>query len=294
MKKVSYLQRASIEVPEFKSLSYQFIRKYTIAGKSESCIRNYLLHTSKIVLHYKCTPIELSIEQIEEYLFLLIKNKKYSISSLKHLIYGLRVMFEMFNKEKLLVSLPKIPYKKSLPVVLSQKEIKLLLKANSQLKFKLLFAIIYDCGLRISEVINLKIEDLDFHRNSVHIKQSKHKKDRYVPLSRLTIQAFNKYFRTYTPDIWVFNGKNRGTQISRQSIRYNFKKTIKKAGIIKPVCIHSLRHTYATHLLEMGLDIVSVRNQLGHSEIKTTMKYLHIAQSNPKAGFTPIEKLFSR
>ncbi len=292
MSRESYLQQAVKAVPEFKLISEQFLRKYTIAGKSESCTRNYLMQISKMVLHFNSSPLELSIDQMEEYLFELQLNEKPSKSSFKHLVYGLRTMFTMFKNKELYLALPSIKSSKALPVVLSQKEIKTLLNTPKLLKHKVLFAVIYDCGLRISEVINLKIVDLDFDRKQIHIRQSKHKKDRYVPMSSLTIRGFHKYFQTVCPQTWVFNGKIRGQQLSQTGVRHAFRAAVKKAGINKPVCIHTLRHSYATHLLEMGLDIVSVKNQMGHAEIRTTMMYLHIAQSAPNAGFSPLSKMY--
>lgn len=292
MSRESYLEQACKAVPEFKTVSANFLRKYTIAGKSESCTRNYLMQIAKMVLHFKCSPLDLSVDQMEEYLFTIHQNQQPSLSSFKHLVYGLRTMFMMFKNEELLLALPSIKASKALPVVLSQQEVKLLLKTPKLLKHRILFALIYDCGLRISEAINLRIEDLDFDRRQIHIRQSKHKKDRYVPISQLTIRGFNKYFTTIPSVNWVFNGRIRGQQISRAGIRHAFRAAVKKSGIKKDICVHTLRHSYATHLLEMGLDIVSVKNQLGHAEIRTTMMYLHIAKSNPKAGFSPMEKLY--
>ncbi|MCW3808133.1 tyrosine-type recombinase/integrase [Plebeiibacterium marinum] len=292
MSRDSFLQQATTAVPEFKVISEQFLRKYTIAGKSESCTRNYLMQISKMVLHFKCSPLELSIDQMEEYLFEIQLNEKPSRSSFKHLVYGLRTLFTMFKNQELYLALPSIKGSKALPVVFSQQEIKTLLNTPKLLKHRVLFAVIYDCGLRISEVVNLRIEDLDFDRKQIHIRQSKHKKDRYVPMSDLTIKGFHKYLQTVCPESWVFNGKIRGQQLSRTGIRHAFRATVNKAGIKKNVCIHTLRHSYATHLLEMGLDIVSVKNQMGHAEIRTTMMYLHIAQSNPNAGFSPLSRIY--
>jgi site-specific recombinase XerD len=286
------MEQAYDAVPEFKTVSEKFLRKYTIAGKSESCTRNYLMQISKMVLYFKTSPLELSIDQMEEYLFQIRQNEKPSMSSFKHLVYGLRTLFSMFKNEKLYLSLPPISRSKALPVVFSQAEVKLILKTPKLLKHRALFAVTYDCGLRISEVVNLKINDIDFHRNMVHVRQSKHKKDRYVPVSPLTVKGIKQYLGTSNPVEWLFNGKVRGDRISREGIRHAFRSCIKKAGIGKEVCIHTLRHSYATHLLEMGLDIVSVKNQLGHADIATTMMYLHIARSNPKAGFAPMEKLY--
>jgi len=292
MSRKSYQEQACLAVPEFKTISEKFLRKYTIAGKSESCTRNYLMQISKMVLYFKCSPLELSIDQMEEYLFQIRQNEKPSMSSFKHLVYGLRTMFSMFKNEKLYLALPPVSRSKALPVVFSQQEVKLILKTPKLLKHRVLFALIYDCGLRISELVNLKISDIDFDRKQVHVRQSKHKKDRYIPVSAITTNGLRKYLQTSNPVTWLFNGKVRGEQISRAGIRHAFRGCIKKSCIQKQVCIHTLRHSYATHLLEMGQDIVSVKNQLGHVDVATTMMYLHIAKSNPKAGFAPMEKLY--
>jgi integrase/recombinase XerD len=114
-----------------------------------------------------------------------------------------------------------------------------------------------------------------------------------VPVSALVLRGISTYLDAVKPQTWLFNGKRRGDQISKEGIRHAFRGVIHKTGIKKQVCVHTLRHSYATHLLEMGLDIVSVKNQLGHAEIRTTMMYLHIAKSNPKAGFSPMEKLYA-
>lgn len=293
MSRKSYLEQACQAVPEFKTISESFLRKYTIAGKSGSCMRNYLMQIAKMVLHFKFSPLDLSVDQLEEYLFFIRQHETPSLSSFKHLVYGLRAMFSMFKNEKLYLGLPPVAHSKALPVVFSQQEIKLILKSTRLLKHRVLFAIAYDCGLRISEIINLKIPDIDFSRQLVHIRQSKHKKDRYVPVSSLVLRGVAAYLDTTRPKEWLFNGKQRGQQISREGIRHAFRSVIHKTGIQKQVCIHTLRHSYATHLLELGLDIVSVKNQLGHAEIRTTMMYLHIARSNPKAGFSPLEKLYA-
>ena len=199
MSRKSYLEQACEAVPEFKTISESFLRKYTIAGKSESCTRNYLMQISKMVLHLQCSPLSLSVDKMEEYLFHICQHEKPSMSSFKHLVYGLRTMFSMFKNEKLYLSLPPFSGSKALPVVLSQKEIKFILKTPPLLKHRVHFVIIYDCGLRISEVINLKITDIDFDRSRVHIRQSKHKKDRYVPISSHTLRGLQKYLDVSSP-----------------------------------------------------------------------------------------------
>lgn len=286
------MEQACELVPEFKDISETFFRKYTVAGKSSSCIRNYLMQISKMVVHFGCSPLELSIDQMEEYLFTIRQNEKPSLSSFKHLVYGLRTLFGMYGREKLLLQLPSISNGNTLPVVLSRQEIIRLLKAPALLKHRVLFGVVYDCGLRISEAINLKISDVDFDRKQVHIRQSKFKKDRYVPISDIALRGISRYLDTSNPKEWLFNGKIRGEQISREGIRHALRSALSKAGIKKGVCVHTLRHSYATHLIEMGLNIVTLKEQMGHANIQTTMMYLHIAQSNPAAGFSPMQKLY--
>jgi len=291
MSKLSYLEQACIAVPEFKSLSEKFLRKYTIAGKSESCTRNYLMQISKMVIHLRCSPLDLSIDQMEEYLYFIREHETPSMSSFKHLVYGLRTMFSMFKQEKLLLNLPSIAQSKALPVVFSQTEIRLILKTPRLLKHRILFALIYDCGLRISEAINLKLSDIDFNRQLVHIRQSKHKKDRYVPVSTLVLKRLGDYLSTSCPQVWLFNGKVRGQQISREGIRHAFRAAIRKAGINKPVCVHTLRHSFATHLLENGTDIRYIQELLGHNSPKTTMIYTHVTENSIKNISNPFDDL---
>lgn len=287
------MEQACELVPEFKDISETFLRKYTVAGKSSSCIRNYLMQISKMVVHFGCSPLELSIDQMEEYLFTIRQNEKPSLSSFKHLVYGLRTLFGMYGREKLLLQLPSISNGNTLPVVLSRQEIIRLLKAPALLKHRVLLGVVYDCGLRISEAMNLKISDVDFDRKQVHIRQSKFKKDRYVPISDIALRGISRYLDTSNPKEWLFNGKTRGEQISREGIRHALRSALSKAGIKKGVCVHTLRHSYATHLIEMGLNIITLKEQMGHSRIETTMMYLHIAQSDPEAGFSPMQKLYS-
>jgi site-specific recombinase XerD len=250
------------------------------------------MQMSKLVIHFESSPLDLSVDQMEEYLFIVHQNEKPSLSSFKHLVYGLRTLFVMYGREKLLLHLPSISKEKTLPSVLSKPEIIRLLKLPNLLKHRVILAVGYDCGLRISEIINLKISDVDFDRKRVHIRQSKCKKDRYVPISHHTLRGINDYIETSNPRVWLFNGKIRGEKMSVEGIRFIMRQACIKADITKKVCVHTLRHSYATHLLEMGLDIVTLQHQMGHTDIRATMIYLHVVISNPTAGFSPMEKLY--
>jgi len=293
MIKQTFKARACSEVPEFIDICKTLTRKFLVAGKSRSCVEDYLLQISKLVLFYTRSPLNLSKEEIEEYMVHALQNYSPSLSSFKHLVCGLRHVFDIYSRPDLIVILPCVKESKRLPVVLSKSEIKLLLKTPESLKQRVILATIYDSGLRISEAINLLIPDVDLDRKMIHIRQSKFKKDRYVPISDILIRGLKQYLETYKPEIYLFNSRKKGFHMSQTSIQRVMRITLKKCQIQKKASVHTLRHSYATHLLEDGLDIVSVKNQLGHADIKNTMTYLHVARVNPQIGFSPLKYLYN-
>lgn len=192
--------------------------------------------------------------------------------------------------------LPSIERPKKLPAVLSRNEVKQLLKTPKLLKHRLVLAMLYGCGLRCFELRNLQLKDLDFDRGMLHIRQGKGRKDRYVPLSEMQIRGLKKYITAENPAIWCFTGNDREGKtvpLSAQGVQWIVKEARKHSGIKKEVTTHSLRHSYATHLLEMGLDIISVKDLLGHADIQTTLTYLHVAQLGRQKPFSPLDRLYS-
>jgi site-specific recombinase XerD len=187
-------------------------------------------------------------------------------------------------------------FPKKLPVVLNKEEVKRLLKAPKLLRHRVLLALLYGCGLRRFELLNIKLPDIDFQRKMLHIREGKGRKDRYVPLGDHLIRGLKTYIDAERPYLWLFNGKNKAgdslQQFSETGVQWIIKESAKRAGISKHVTSHVLRHTYATHLLEMGLDIMSLKEALGHSDIRTTLLYLHIAQLGRQKTFSPLDKLY--
>ncbi len=279
-------------LPEYSEMCHIFTRKFVITSKSQSCISNYLRQISKLIIHYKCNPLDLTIDRLEEYLYWLKLHESPSASSFKHLVYGLRHFYRIFKQEDLMLSLPSIANRKRLPVVLSLSEVHRLLMAPRILKHRVLLGVIYDCGLRISELRNLTIGDVDMDRQMVHIRESKCKKDRYVPISSMAIRGIKRYMALVKPRHYLFNGAELGKPISTQAIREIMRNALRRSGISKKACVHTLRHSYATHLLESGLNIMTVKEQLGHTNFETTLMYLHIAQVAPKIGYSPLSVLY--
>lgn len=292
MNRLTFKDQACHEVPSFENICNVLTRKFIVAGKSKTCVRNYIMQISKLVLFYKRSPLDLTTDEIEEYMVIARKKESPSLSSFKHLVCGLRHVFAMYNKNDLYITLPKVHHPKTLPVVLSKEEIRQILKAPESLKYRVILGTIYDAGLRISEAINLHIADVDLNRKMIHVRQSKYKKDRYVPISNMLVRGIKQYIEEYKPKTFLFNGKTYNTHMSATSIQRIMRITLKACKIEKRASVHTLRHSYATHLLEDGLDIVSLRNQLGHADIKNTMTYIHIAQVSPQKGFSPLSRLY--
>lgn len=176
-----------------------------------------------------------------------------------------------------------------------------MLNAPDLLKHKILIGLLYGCGLRCFESRNVRLADLDFDRKMLHVQQGKGKKDRYVPMSDHLIRGLKSYIGAERPDEWLFNGQpqeNRkggdfDSRYSQKGVQWAVKQAAKKAGVIKNVNVHTLRHTYATHLLEDGMDIMTLKDLLGHECIDTTLLYLHIAQSGRRKPFSPLDTLFA-
>lgn len=295
MSKNTIYSRACNQVAGFKSMGEEFVRKLVIDGKAKSTHENYLRQMAKMSLHFGRTPLELSQSDLEEYLYHLIQKDTDSLSSFKHLVYGLRKLYLLFDKEELYLSLPSINRPSKLPVVLSIKETRRLLKAPKHLWERIMFGLIYDTGLRIQELINLRIGDVDLERQQVHVRQSKNDKDRYVPMSSHAVRGLKKHLALNSPQDYLFeHPKRKGIPINPTYIRKLLKEAVKEADIKKEICVHSLRHTYATHQLEAGQNIMTVKDLLGHSCVSTTFMYLHIAQLDTVKAFGCMEALYRR
>ena len=285
-------QRACLEVAGFTDLHHRLEKKILISGKSMSTLHNYMRCMAHLALHFQRQPSQLTHEQVEDYLFFL-KKRGASESTFKHTVYGLRFLYRAEGLPDRAVKLPAMKNKRTLPVVLNQAEVKELLQAPILLKHRVIIAILYGCGLRSQEVRKLQIQDIDFERNLIHVRQSKGRKDRYVPMGTLLLNEIKNYLVQDKPVKWLFNGKNYNGY-SPQGIQRAIREAHGKTSIRKRITPHTLRHTYATHLLEQGLDIVSIKELLGHSFIETTMVYLHVVMKNNKVVFSPLDNLFTK
>jgi site-specific recombinase XerD len=294
MSKVTIYSEACNKVVGFQSMGEEFIRKLVINNKARSTHENYLRQMSKLALYYGKTPLELQIDELEEYLYYLLRKDTDSMSSFKHLVYGLRKLYLLFGKEELQLSLPPINRPRKLPVILSRQEVKRMLNASERIREKVMFALTYDTGIRINELSNLLITDIDLDRRQLHVRRSKNKKQRYIIISAHMVRGIQKHLALNNPQAYLFeNPARKGMPISHTRIRMLLKEALERAGIKKQVSVHSLRHTYATHQLEAGQNIMQVKEAMGHSDIQNTLLYLHIAQLDPIKKFGCMDALYS-
>lgn len=254
-----------------------------------------------MALHFGCLPTELDEEQIKDYLYLLQQRSKTpSQTYFKHTVYGLRFMLKGEGLPYSHLHLPSIKKEKKLPVVLSKEEVWRMLKRAQLLKHKILIGLLYGCGLRCVEVRSIRLEHLDFDRRLLHVVQGKGNKDRMVTLSEHIIRGLKSYIDAERPQTWLFEGKGNPEgkgfdgRYSQRGVQWAVKSVAKEAGIQKEVNVHTLRHSYACHLLEDGMNIVTLQELMGHAAIETTMEYLHLCQLDDRKMFSPLDTLFAQ
>ena len=291
MKNESSIAKAIKDVPSFAESYKTFVKRLENESSSLSTIKNYGYNLALICLHFGKMPEEITELEYTDYYNMLLKRKS-SGSHMKHAVYAVRKYFKIFGLRCPLAANPPIPATRTLPVVLSQREITELLKACVDLREKALLGILYDTGMRKSEALHLKLYDLDFDRNAIHIRDGKGHKDRYIPFSKNMQKVIAAYLKAYRPQEYLFEkakGKPKGPQWPSMVL----SDTISRTSIVKNVTCHVMRHSYATHLLEFGLDIRHIQKWLGHKRLETTAGYLNVAETHYDQRYTgPIDLIF--
>jgi len=256
----------------------KYQKQLKIENYSEQTVKSYY-SALKLFLEW-ISRLKLDIvtdENIQNYIYYCKSEKNYSFSSMKQTIAAIRYFYDKILRkpipESLNITMRKPNY---LPIVLSKKEIGEIIKSTNNLKHKAILFTIYFAGLRLGELLNLKIEDIDSEAKKIHIRQSKGKKDRYVMLSDKALELLREYFKRYKPKDYLFEGQ-KGGKYSPKSVQSVFKRSLQKAGIKKKATVHSLRHSFATHLLDDGTDIRYIQELLGHKRLETTQIYTHVS-----------------
>ncbi len=292
-KDFTVIGRAMATIAGFDRVYRTLEQQVVLRGQAKSTFQNYIHRIAQVSLHFNRLPEEVSTEELNDFLALLaVSAVSPSRSAFKHSVYGLRYYYRYVGLPDRAIKLPSLKKDAKLPCIFNKSELRRLFVTPALLKHRVLLMLIYSAGLRSSEVINLKISDIDFERRSIHIRRSKYNKDRLVPLSEYMAHGLKHYLALERPLTWLFNGKTLGSPYSAKAISWVMREAVKAAGIDKDVTVHTLRHSYATHLIEDGLNIVTVKDLLGHSKIETTMIYLHIAQCPLVKAHSPLDTLY--
>ncbi len=282
------LPNGKIKVPE-KYIAVLKQKRY-----SENTIRTYIHYFEDFMLHFhKSLLSEIKTTEINDYILGLIQDKNISPSQQNQRINAIKFYYEKVLQQDRQTYLIERPLKeRRLPEVLSKDEIRRILEKTENLKHRAILLLIYSSGLRRSELINLKISDVNSRRMLLRINGAKGKKDRFSLLSESMLKLLREYFKEYRPKEWLFEGP-KGSQYSSTSMHRILKKSAELAGIKKRVHLHMLRHSFATHLLEQGTNIRLIQEILGHESIKTTEIYTHISNQDLKSVKNPADELFN-
>lgn len=263
-----------------------------LRGYSPLTIKRYIEHVEGLSKYFNQSPDLLGENEIREYLHYCIMEKHLEEGSVNYIYSSIKFFFtktlgRTWNSD----NLTRLKEGKKLPVVLSQSEVKAILDSVDNLKHKAILTTIYAAGLRVSEAAKLKVLDVDSKNMQIIIRQGKGKKDRYSLLSPTNLVLLREYWKRYKPKDYLFQGKNIDNHISVRTIQKIFKEALNKANIKKNATVHTLRHSFATHLLEAGTDICYIQRLLGHTSIKTTTIYLHLRRMDLLNIKSPLENL---
>jgi integrase/recombinase XerD len=252
----------------------------------------YLREVAKLENYFNRSPEELGEEEVKEYLVHMLEDRGLSSGTYKYYAAGIKFLYRTTLNRGEVVEKIKYPKAKiKLPVVLDLSEVRTMLSVMENLKHRAVLTITYSAGLRVSETAHLKVTDIDSKRMMVRVRQGKGGKDRYTILSKTTLECLREYWRAYRPKDWLFEGQKEGSHICYTSIRNIFVEARERAGITKPVGPHSLRHAFATHLIEAGTSLHHVQLLLGHKSPKTTTVYLHVSKMNLAQVSSPLDSI---
>jgi integrase/recombinase XerD len=259
---------------------------------SESTTVCYLRQITEFAKHFGRSPAQLGPEEIKQFQLYLIQQKKVSWATYIQATAALRFLYVKTLGRALMAE--KIPYPKRpkyLPTVLSQEEITRLLNATRSLKHRALLMALYGAGLRVSEACRLTIGDIDSNRMVIHVRQAKGKKDRDVMLSPVLLETLRQYWKGSRPKRWLFPGYGLDKPMTTKSVFLMVRKVAARARITKTVSPHTLRHSFATHLLESGTDLRTIQLLLGHADVRTTIIYLQVSQQHIRKIVSPLDRL---
>ncbi|MDB5821772.1 MAG: int [Herminiimonas sp.] len=273
-------------------LRQRMLEDMSIRNLAENTQISYIRQVVAYAAHFHRSPEELGPEDVRAYQLYLMQTRKLTPSSIGIATGALRFLYKVTLKRDWTVEeipMPKKPFR--LPVILSREEVTRFLESVDSLKHRTLLMTAYAAGLRISEATHLKVTDIDSQRMMLRVDQGKGRKDRYVMLSPRLLDALRLYWKAVRPTLWLFPGDLSGQPITRGAVALACQKAHRASGIPKPITAHSLRHAFATHLLESGTNVRTIQLLLGHRSLATTSRYLKVATSTVCATSSPLDLL---
>ncbi len=273
------------------TLRNKMIQQMQLKGYGNRTIKTYIDCIQSLSKHYKSSPDLLTTDQIRQYIHFNLTEKKLSKSWANQTISALKILFcQVLKREWNSVDIPRVRREKKLPVVFAKEEVGMILGSLRNIKHKALLMLTYSSGLRLGELRALKVSDIDSKRMLVRVRQGKGFKDRYTILSAVALELLRTYWKMYNPADWLFVSRHGG-QLSDRTIQGVFKKALKQSGVGKSAGMHSLRHSFATHLMEQGVSLPIIQQLLGHRSLRTTSVYLHVQQYSVFAVKSPLDSL---
>jgi len=272
-------------------LRKKMIRDMQLRNLSPHTQKGYVNSVVALAQHYHRSPDQISPEEIQDYVIYLLNVRKIAVGGCHTILSGLRFFYSVtLGQDKSRVPIPKIKNRRRLPDIFSGQELERLFAALTNIKHRVLLMTTYAGGLRVSEVIRLKVTDIHSDRMMIRVEQGKGKKDRYTLLSTRLLEELRRYWRIKHPDPWLFPGR-LNQPMTREMAHHIYVKAIKKAGLRRKGGIHTLRHCFATHLLEAGEDLRTIQLLMGHDSIRTTVRYLQVTSKSLQGTRSPLDLL---
>jgi len=288
---------ALIKIGEINKEAFQrYVEQLQLKAYSESTIKTYSNEFAQLLYVLKNTCVdELDAERLRKYFVYCTNELKLSEATLHSRMNAIKFYFEqVLHREKLWVDIPRPKKPLKLPNVISEEKMIRGLLETENIKHRAILMTAYSAGLRVSEVVKLKITDIDSDRMQLFIERAKGKKDRYAPLSNVLLEVLRQYFTIFRPTEWLFEGQEKGMPYGIRSAQEIFKHAFSRLGIPKRASFHTLRHSFATHLLESGTDIKYIQELLGHNDIRTTMRYTHVSNKALQNIESPLDKIMKK
>jgi site-specific recombinase XerD len=268
------------------------IKEMTLRRFSPKTQKSYLSSVTGLARYFKLSPEKINQEMIEEYMLHVMQDRKLKWGSCNTILVGLRFFYiKILGQESLFINIPINKKGRLLPEILSSDELENLFTVMTNQKHKTLLMTAYAAGLRVSELVNLKVADIDNKRMMIRVQQGKGAKDRYTILSERLLKELRIYWKMYRPHLWLFNGRDPEQPLPSGTAQKIYYKAKERAGIKKGKCIHTLRHCFATHLLEAGVDLRTIQMLMGHSNIMTTTVYLQVTSKHLSSAQSPLDLL---